>query len=152
TFMAMRARSLYLPTIINPSLRLLRNILINRDCSAIGGLPPRVSNRSPMRDGAILRANVYRPNADECFPVLMTFGPYGKDVPLREFMQEAWDRLNATYPEILAASSCKHLVFERPDPEMWVPDGYVVVNVDSRGAGKSPGRLDPNSPAEFRDF
>jgi len=106
----------------------------------------------PMRDGAILRANVYRPNADGRFPVLMTFGPYGKDVPLREFMLEAWDRLNTTYPEILAASSCKHLVFERPDPEMWVPDGYVVINVDSRGAGKSPGRLDPNSPAEFRDF
>ncbi len=39
-----------------------------------------------------------------------------------------------------------------PDPEMWVPDGYVVISVDSRGAGKSPGRLDPNSPAEFRDF
>jgi putative CocE/NonD family hydrolase len=106
----------------------------------------------PMRDGAILRANVYRPNANGRFPVLMTFGPYGKDVPLREFMQEAWERLNKTYPEILAASSCKHLVFERPDPEMWVPDGYVVINVDSRGAGKSPGRLDPNSPAEFRDF
>src|SRR5215831_9119435 len=83
----------------------------------------------PMRDGAILRANVYRPTAVGRFPVLMTFGPYGKDVPLREFMQEAWDRLNATYPEILAASSCKHLVFERPDPEMWVPDGYIVVNV-----------------------
>jgi uncharacterized protein len=106
----------------------------------------------PVRDGAILHANVYRPNADGRFPVLMTFGPYGKDVPLREFMQEAWDRLNKTYPEILGASSCKHLVFERPDPEMWVPDGYVVINVDSRGAGKSPGRLDPNSPAEFRDF
>src|SRR5215469_8037678 len=106
----------------------------------------------PMRDGAILRANGYRPNAGGRFPVLMTFGPYGKDVPLREFMQEAWDRLNRTYPEILAASSCKHLVFERPDPEMWVPDGYIVINVDSRGAGKSSGRLDPNSPAEFRDF
>ena len=58
-------------------------------------------------------------------------------------MQEAWDRLNTTYPEILAASSCKHLVFERPDPEMWVPDGYVVVNVlgtrhaQSRFPGKS---------------
>jgi predicted acyl esterase len=35
---------------------------------------------------------------------------------------------------------------------MWVPDGYIVINVDSRRAGKSPGRLDPNSPAEFRDF
>jgi hypothetical protein len=32
-------------TIINPSLRLLRSVLINRDCSAIGCLPPRVSNR-----------------------------------------------------------------------------------------------------------
>lgn len=106
----------------------------------------------PMRDGAVLRANVYRPEAAGKFPVLMTFGPYGKDVPLRQFMQEAWDRLNETYPEILAASSCKHLVFERPDPELWIPDGYVLINVDSRGAGKSPGKLDPNSPAEFRDF
>src|ERR1700730_7454098 len=82
----------------------------------------------PMRDGAILRANVFRPRSDGRFPVLMTFGPYGKDVPLREFMQEAWDRLNETYSEILAASSCPHLAFERP------------------------ARLDPNSPAEFRDF
>jgi uncharacterized protein len=106
----------------------------------------------PMRDGACLRANVYRPEAAGRFPALVTLGPYGKDVPLRDFMQEAWDRLNATYPEILAASSCKHLVFERPDPEVWVPDGYVIISVDSRGAGKSPGRLDPNSPAEFRDF
>jgi len=106
----------------------------------------------PMRDGARLCANIYRPDGAGQFPVLMTFGPYGKDVPLREFMQEAWDRLNETYPEILAASSCKHLVFERPDPEVWVPHGYVVIAVDSRGAGKSPGRLDPNSPAEFRDF
>jgi hypothetical protein len=105
-----------------------------------------------MRDGAGLRANIFRPDGPGQLPVLMTFGPYGKDVPLREFMQEAWDRLNATYPEILAASSCKHLVFERPDPEVWVPHGYVVIAVDSRGAGKSPGRLDPNSPAEFRDF
>ncbi|MGE3248061.1 MAG: CocE/NonD family hydrolase, partial [Beijerinckiaceae bacterium] len=106
----------------------------------------------PMRDGAQLSANIYRPDAPGRFPVLMTFGPYGKDVPLRQFMQEAWDRLNETYPEILAASSCQHLVFERPDPEAWVPDGYILINVDSRGAGKSPGKLDPNSPAEFRDF
>jgi predicted acyl esterase len=106
----------------------------------------------PMRDGAILRANVYRPGAAGRFPVLMTFGPYGKDVPLRDFMQEAWDRLHKTYPEILAASSCRHLVFERPDPEAWVPHGYIILNLDSRGASKSPGRLDPNSPAEFRDF
>src|ERR1019366_7251687 len=76
-----------------------------------------------MRDGAILRGDVFLPDNAGPFPVLITFGPYGKDVPLREFMPEAWDL-----------------------------DGYVVIRVDARGAGKSPGRLDPNSPAEFRDF
>ena len=106
----------------------------------------------PVRDGAVLRANVFRPETAGRFPVLMTFGPYGKDVHLSEFMPEAWEALRGRHPEILAASSCKYLVFETPDPEVWVPHGYVVLKVDSRGAGKSPGRLDPNSPAEFRDF
>jgi predicted acyl esterase len=106
----------------------------------------------PMRDGATLRANFYHPKADGKFPVLMSFGPYGKDVPLKEFMAEAWETLEKFYPEILQASSCKHLVFETADPECFVPDGYIVIKVDSRGAGKSPGRLSPNSPEEFRDF
>jgi hypothetical protein len=106
----------------------------------------------PMRDGAQLRANVFRPDTPGTFPVLMTLGPYGKDVHLSQFMPEAWEALQRRHPEILRASSCKYLVFETPDPEMWIPHGYVLVKVDSRGSGKSPGRLDVNSPAEFRDF
>jgi uncharacterized protein len=106
----------------------------------------------PMRDGAQLRANVFRPEEDGRFPVLMTLGPYGKDVHLSQFMPEAWEALRRRHPEILEASSCKYLVFETPDPEVWVPEGYAVVKIDSRGSGKSPGRLDVNSPAEFRDF
>ncbi len=106
----------------------------------------------PMRDGAGLRANVFRPDEAGRCPVLMTLGPYGKDVHLSQFMPEAWAALQRRHPEILRASSCKYLVFETPDPEVWTRAGYVVVKVDSRGAGKSPGRLDVNSPAEFRDF
>jgi predicted acyl esterase len=106
----------------------------------------------PMRDGAVLRANVFRPENAGKFPVLITLGPYGKDVHLSQFMPEAWEALQRRHPEILKASSCKYLVFETPDPEMWAPEGYVVVKVDSRGSGKSPGKLDVNSPAEFRDF
>src|SRR5882672_11184296 len=98
----------------------------------------------PVRDGAVLRANVFRPDAGGRFPVLMTLGPYGKDVHLSQFMPEAWEALKRRHPEILKTSSCKYLVFETPDPEMWVPEGYVLVKVDSRGSGKSPG--------EFRDF
>jgi predicted acyl esterase len=33
-----------------------------------------------------------------------------------------------------------------------VPDGYVCVRVDSRGAGRSPGYIDHFSPRETRDF
>ena len=106
----------------------------------------------PMRDGAVLRANVFRPKGEGRFPVLMTFGPYGKDVHIEQFMPPAWELITTRHPEIMAASSCKHLVFETPDPEVWVPHGYIIVKVDSRGAGKSPGKLDVNSPAEFRDF
>src|SRR5258708_20940500 len=92
----------------------------------------------PMRDGAELRANVFRPDGAGRFPVLMTLGPYGKDVHLKEFMPEAWAALQRRHPEILKASSCQHLAFQAPDPEMWASHGYVVVKIDSRGAGKSP--------------
>src|SRR5260221_11597920 len=106
----------------------------------------------PLGDGAVLRANVFRPDAGGRFPVLMTLGPYGKDVHLSQFMPEAWEALKRRHPEILKASSCRYLVFETPDPEMWAPHRYAVVKVESRCSRKSPGKLDVNSPGEFRDF
>src|SRR5947209_12012032 len=35
-----------------------------------------------MRDGTVLRANVYRPAGEGRWPVLLTRLPYGKDMPL----------------------------------------------------------------------
>lgn len=105
----------------------------------------------PLRDGAVVRADVYRPEAEGEFPALVTYGPYGKDSHIGQFMGEGWDRLKQRHPEIIGESSGKHMVFERPDPEAWVPHGYAVVHVDCRGAGRSPGKLDVNSPQEFRD-
>jgi hypothetical protein len=32
----------------------------------------------------LIRLNVYRPKADEKVPVLVTYGPYGKDIPYKE--------------------------------------------------------------------
>jgi hypothetical protein len=59
----------------------------------------------PMRHGAILRANVYRPDAEARFPVLMTFGPYGKDVN-----RQAGDILSPCEPFKVAAftQGCRH--------------------------------------------
>jgi hypothetical protein len=56
------------------------------------------------------------------------------------------------HPDVAAGSTNKYQSWEVVDPEKWVPDGYVCVRVDSRGAGRSPGYIDPFSPRETRDF
>lgn len=108
--------------------------------------------RIALSDGTVLRADVYRPVKDGKYPVLMTYGPYGKDSHISQFMGKGWDSLKARYPEIVADSTSEHMVFERPDPEVWVPHDYILIQVDCRGAGRSPGKLDVNSPQEFVDF
>ena len=34
----------------------------------------------PLKPGNIVRCNLYRPKDQEKHPVLLTYGPYGKDV------------------------------------------------------------------------
>lgn len=36
----------------------------------------------------IVRVNVYRPKTTEKVPVLVTYGPYGKDIPYKEYVLE----------------------------------------------------------------
>lgn len=75
-----------------------------------------------MRDGVILRANVYRPDHAGRFPVLLTQTPYGKDGP-----QGTW------YNPYL------------------VKRGYVHVVVDVRGTGASEGTWQGLDDKEQRD-
>ena len=71
---------------------------------------------------------------------------------LRDGYKPQWDIMVDKFPEVMANSSCKYQNWEVVDPERWVPDGYVCVRIDSRGAGRSPGYLDPFSPRETKDF
>src|SRR5262245_38108925 len=41
---------------------------------------------------------------------------------------------------------------ERPEPDWWVARGYILVFVDTRGTGKSPGKTDVWSAQESRDY
>ena len=41
---------------------------------------------------------------------------------------------------------------ERPEPDYWVPRGYITVFIDSRGTGRSPGNAEVWSMAEARDY
>ena len=105
-----------------------------------------------MDDGVVLRADVYLPVREGRYPVVMSYGPYGKGFAFQESNAPAWQRLVAAHPHILEGSSNKYQAWELVDPERWVPDGYAVVRVDSRGAGMSPGVIDPWSPRETRDY
>lgn len=106
----------------------------------------------PMDDGVVLRADVYRPLAGGPWPVLLTYGPYAKGLAFQEGYPSAWQRMVAEHPDVAHGSSNRYQNWEVVDPEKWVPEGYVCVRVDSRGAGRSPGFIDPFSPRETRDF
>ncbi len=105
-----------------------------------------------MDDGLTLRCDVYRPLTDGRYPVLLSHGPYAKLLHFKDGYVTAWEKMIGDYPEVLAGSTSNFQVWEVADPEKWVPHGYVCVRVDSRGAGRSPGRLDPRSPRETADF
>src|SRR5690606_35788855 len=108
--------------------------------------------RITMDDGIALSANVYRPVGDGRYPVIMSYGPYGKDLSFQEAYAPRWRILERDYPDAVAGSSNVHQSWELLDPEKWVPHGYVIVRVDSRGAGRSPGVVDPWSPREAQDY
>jgi len=105
-----------------------------------------------MDDGIVLRADVFRPLADGKYPVIMSHGPYAKGLSFQEGFKSAWDRMVDEHPDVPANSTNKYQNWETVDPEKWVPDGYVCVRVDSRGAGRSPGYLEVWSPRETKDY
>src|ERR1700722_11263278 len=107
----------------------------------------------PVNDGHKLLANLYRPDAGGRFPVLMSMGIYGKDIHFADGYKPQWEKLKILNRGLSRdGSSGRYLRWEKIDPERWVPDGYVVISVDSRGSGKSPGFLDPFSPRETQDY
>jgi len=105
-----------------------------------------------MEDGVVLRADVYRPDDGGAHPVIISYGPYAKWLHFQDGYPYQWKRLEDHNPDILARSSNRYQNWELVDPEIWVPDGYACVRVDSRGMGRSPGDLDPWSRREAEDF
>ena len=94
-----------------PGASMPEGILIERDVSV------------EMSDGVKLAANVFRPDKPGRFPVIMAFTPYSKD-----------------YYSQHDDFGCSEMTpFEAPDPGYWVPNDYVMVHVDERANGKSPG-------------
>jgi predicted acyl esterase len=105
-----------------------------------------------MEDGLVLRADVFRPVADQPYPVILTYGPYAKGLAFQEGYPSAWTIMAEKHPDVPAGSSNLYQAWEVVDPEKWVPHGYAVVRVDSRGCGCSPGYIDHFGPREQQDY
>lgn len=108
--------------------------------------------RIAARDGLDLIADVFRPVKPGKYPVIMSYGPYGKGLSFQEGYKTCWDRMVEQHPDVTANSSNLYQNWEVVDPEKWVPEGYICVRVDSRGAGASPGFMALWSPQEAEDF
>ncbi len=88
----------------------------------------------PTRGGSYVMADVFRPDAaGEKFPPLLSLSVYQKELQY-----------------VPHAGPFSHQ--ERPEPDFWVPRGYAMVFIDSRGTGRSPGNADVWSMAEARDY
>src|SRR5437764_1091599 len=102
-------------TIQNPS-SILRRLISNMAMQMDQQIIVDFDVPAKMRDGTILRANVYRPAGEGKWPVLLTRLPYGKD--------------------FLVGSSVL-------DPAQVARRGYVVIVQDTRGRWMSEGEWDP---------
>ncbi len=109
----------------------------------------------PLRDGSHVCADVLRPADDGKHPVIMNMSFYGKSFyhdcicnDAAVFEKEAIeDRYFSGNPDGLQDEN-----YESVNTADWVPNGYVVIRIDSRGVCKSPGLQAPLSRQEADDY
>jgi len=106
-----------------------------------------------VRDGTILRANVFRPEDGVPVPAIASAHPYGKDkIPAHTRNGRGLDFQYRLFPQPHAIELSEWTSWEAPDPGVWVPLGYAVVNIDVRGAGTSEGVAEILSDQEALDY
>ncbi|KAF6823149.1 X-Pro dipeptidyl-peptidase C-terminal non-catalytic domain-containing protein [Colletotrichum plurivorum] len=101
-----------------------------------------------MRDGFTLYADVLRPpNSSEKVPALVCWSPFGKKFNGLASLDYMTPWSLGIPPGTLSGLE----KFEAPDPADWVPRGYAIVNVDTRGAFDSGGTMVVMGPQEAED-
>ena len=104
-----------------------------------------------MRDGVRLSANVFRPKAPGRYPVVMAFTAYDKDKGPDLYPKLLRNALKPDF-DLGTFTVSPWTSWEGPDPAFWVPHGYIVVYVDSRGYASSEGEPGTLSMQDRDDF
>ncbi len=85
-----------------------------------------------MRDGVTIYADIYRPADSGPVPLIISWGPFGKNMG-----EQGGFKAMGVPPQ----ATSNYAKFESADPCYWVPNGYAVANVDPRGVGHSEGYI-----------
>ncbi len=102
--------------------------------------------RIPLQNGSHVYADVFRPDKEGRFPVIMNCGVYGRAFHHNSICGEDDVEAHEQEEERYFLGNPDGLIFENHETVNtadWVPHDYVVVRVDGPGTGKSPGRLAP---------
>lgn len=109
------------------------------------GFKPRIENKKgmiierdvsvTMRDGVKIYINIFRPENEGKYPVIVAWGPYGKHV----HGSVKFNAMGNCGVDDRALS--EYTAFEAADPVYWCSNGYIVINADPRGAWNSEGDL-----------
>ena len=46
-----------------------------------------------MSDGVTIRCDIFKPNDDMKYPIIITYGPYGKWLHFDQIYSEQWERM-----------------------------------------------------------
>ena len=105
--------------------------------------------RVVMRDGVTLSLNIYKPKISGKFPTLLNLHPYCKDnLPQKGKVPFQYRVIRQTGQIAFSEETS----WEAPDPDFWVKQGYVIVNIDKRGFGKSDDAQEMLDDAEAQDY
>ena len=85
-----------------------------------------------MDDGIALRADVFRPDAEGRYPVILSYGPYGKGLAFQEGYKTAWELMVRDHPDALAGSSNQQAYNDAQTLFQFV-DTQVAQRVDNLG-------------------
>jgi len=115
----------------NPRTEKPKGMIIERDITV------------KMRDGVKIYIDIFRPEKEGKYPVLINWGPYGKLGRIKHDIRGNCGISDDEFNE--------YTVFEAGDPVYWCRNGYILINPDPRGAWNSEGDLTFMSDQEAED-
>src|SRR3954462_13898912 len=61
-----------------------------------------------MDDGLVVRADIFRPVKKGRYPVLLSYGPYGKWLHFEDGYKTAWKRMEEKHPDVMAGTTNRY--------------------------------------------